>query len=336
MITARPPVVLLMGATASGKTALAMALSDRFPVSLISVDSVMVYRGLDIGSAKPDRETLRRYPHALVDICDPAAPYSVADFLRDSSVAIQAAHRRGRLPVLVGGTSMYFKALVHGLGDMPAADPQLRRRLEVEASEIGWPALHARLTELDPVAAAGIPPANRQRIQRALEVYELTGRPISSFWRSEEGSHDGRDWDRNATEFEKSYALMSYAIDPGSRELLYERINQRFDDMLEQGFIDEVRGLRARGDLTPDLPAIRAVGYRQVWNYLAGDYDYAQLRIRGQAATRQLAKRQWTWMRRWDGLNWLEGLPNDSLVSWVSRIENDLRVGFLDWFDVNR
>lgn len=296
-----------MGPTAAGKTALAMALADALPCDLISVDSVLVYRGMDIGSAKPDRATLARYPHQLIDIRDPAEAYSAAEFREDALVAIQQAADRGRLPVLVGGTSMYYKALCQGLGDLPSADPMIRKRLEDEARTVGWEALHARLQALDPVAAVRIHPSNRQRIQRALEVIELSGKPMSSFWNAAESTGTGeRDWDRPSP-VDLPFRPLAFAVDPGDRPVLHERIGLRFRDMLNHGFIEEVRGLYGRGDLSPALPSIRAVGYRQVWEYLEGQYDYDTLIEKGCAATRQLARRQLTWLRSWPDVVWIPG-----------------------------
>lgn len=293
----KPVALLLMGPTAAGKTDLALHLADSRPCRLISVDSVMVYRGLDIGSAKPDAATLARYPHALVDIRDPAEPYSAADFREDALRLIAEAAAAGELPVLVGGTSMYFKALCMGLGNMPTADAALRQRLEQEAAIHGWPALHARLATLDPVAASRMHPTNRQRIQRALEVIELSGRPLSSFWGADESTGE-IDWDARA-HGELPFQPLAVALDVPDRQQLHERINRRFDAMLAAGLIAEVEALRQRGDLHPGLPAIRAVGYRQVWEYLEGEGSYETLRERGKAATRQLAKRQLTWLRSW-------------------------------------
>lgn len=283
-LDARPLAIFLMGPTASGKTALACALADRFPVGLISVDSALVYRGLDIGSAKPDAGTLARYPHALVDIRDPAQPYSAADFRDDAVAAMERVTAKGGVPLLVGGTGLYFRALQRGLSDLPEADTAVRERLAAEASSIGWAAMHARMAGLDPVAGARIRPGDAQRIQRALEVMELSGRPLTELQRG--GSAQRFPW-----------RVLKLALLPVERKLLHERIAQRFETMLAQGFLDEVRALRARGDLHPDLPAIRAVGYRQAWEYLDGDGDATEFRNRGIYATRQLAKRQITWLR---------------------------------------
>jgi tRNA dimethylallyltransferase len=283
-IDQRPLAVFLMGPTASGKTALACALSDQFPLDLVSVDSALVYRGLNIGAAKPDAPTLARYPHRLIDIRDPAEPYSAADFRGDAVAAMQDITAQGRVPLLVGGTGLYFRALQQGLSQLPEADPAVRERLTAQAAVDGWPALHARLQQLDPAAAERIGPNDAQRIQRALEVIELTGRPLSEQQRG--GSGERFPW-----------RVLKLALVPQDRAPLHERIAQRFDTMLRDGFLDEVRALRARGDLHADLPAIRAVGYRQAWEYLDGQTSEVEFRDRGVFATRQLAKRQITWLR---------------------------------------
>jgi tRNA dimethylallyltransferase len=279
----RPPAIFLMGPTASGKTALACELSDRFPLGLISVDSALVYRGLDIGSAKPDRATLTRYPHELIDIRDAAQPYSAADFAEDAAAAMGRMAEKGKVPLLVGGTGLYFRALQRGLSELPEADPAVRERLVAEAAEIGWAAMHARMAAADPIAGERIRPADAQRIQRALEVMELTGRPITEL--------------QNAPRKAFPWRVLKLALLPENRAALHERIARRFDVMLADGFLDEVRGLKARGDLHPDLPAIRAVGYRQAWEFLDGQGDAQNFRDRGIYATRQLAKRQITWLR---------------------------------------
>ncbi|QWT20964.1 tRNA (adenosine(37)-N6)-dimethylallyltransferase MiaA [Bacillus sp. NP157] len=279
----RPLAIFLMGPTASGKTALACELSDRFPLGLISVDSALVYTGLDIGSAKPDKATLARYPHELIDIRDPALPYSAADFAADATAAMQRVAERGQVPLLVGGTGLYFRSLQRGLSDLPEADPAVRERLAAEAAAIGWTAMHARMAAIDPAAGERIRPGDAQRIQRALEVFELTGRPISEL--------------QNAPRKPFPWRVLKLALLPADRKSLHERIALRFDAMLADGFLDEVRGLKARGDLHPDLPAIRAVGYRQGWEFLDGQGDAASFRERGIYATRQLAKRQVTWLR---------------------------------------
>ena len=283
-IDQRPLAIFLMGPTASGKTALACTLSERFPLDLVSVDSALVYRNMDIGTAKPDAATLARYPHALVDIRDPAQPYSAADFSADALPVMQRISARGRVPLLVGGTGLYFRALQQGLSDLPEADPAIRARLSGEAERLGWAAMHARLAQLDPDAARRIGCNDAQRLQRALEVIELTGRPLSELQRGGERAHF-------------PWRVLKLALLPAGRHLLHERIAQRFDAMLAAGFLDEVRALRARGDLHAELPAIRAVGYRQAWEHLNGDSTPAEFRDRGIFATRQLAKRQITWLR---------------------------------------
>jgi tRNA dimethylallyltransferase len=280
----RHPAIFLMGPTASGKTALACALSERFPVALVSVDSALVYRGMDIGTAKPDAATLAKYPHALVDIRDPAEPYSAADFRVDAIEAMKDIAARGKVPLLVGGTGLYFRALHQGLSNLPEADPAIRERLTREAEAIGWPAMHERLRRADPAAAARIGPNDAQRVQRALEVIELTGRPLSEQQRG--GSGERFPW-----------RVLKLALLPADRAPLHARIAERFDAMLAQGFLDEMRRLRARGDLHPDLPSMRAVGYRQAWDHLDGLTSAAEFRDRGIFATRQLAKRQITWLR---------------------------------------
>jgi len=282
----RPLAIFLMGPTASGKTALACELSGRFPLELISVDSALVYRDMDIGTAKPDAATLARYPHALIDIRDPLQPYSAADFRADALPAMQQISARGRVPLLVGGTGLYFRALQQGLSDLPEADPLTRGRLSAEAEQLGWPALHARLAELDPEAARRIGCNDAQRLQRALEVIELTGRPLSELQRKGATRPTTFPW-----------RVLKLALLPTDRGVLHARIAQRFDAMLAAGFLDEMRVLRARGDLHADLPAIRAVGYRQAWDHLDGLTDLAEFRERGIFATRQLAKRQITWLR---------------------------------------
>ncbi|MGY3038880.1 tRNA dimethylallyltransferase [Rhodanobacter sp. TND4EL1] len=289
----RPLAIFLMGPTASGKTALACELSEHFPLELVSVDSALVYRGMNIGTAKPDRATLARYPHDLVDIRDPSQPYSAADFCADALPAMTRITAQGRIPLLVGGTGLYFRALQSGLSDLPAADPATRARLADEAGRCGWSAMHARLAEIDPVAANRIDSSDIQRLQRALEVFELTRRPLSELQRGGTGAPF-------------PWRVLKLALLPSERQRLHERIAQRFDIMLEQGFLDEVRSLRARGDLDADLPAIRAVGYRQAWEHLEGLTSAAEFRDRSIFATRQLAKRQITWLRSDHGARVLE------------------------------
>jgi tRNA dimethylallyltransferase len=287
-----PPAIFLMGPTAAGKTALAFALCEQLPCEIISVDSALIYRGMDIGTAKPTREELQNYPHRLIDIRDPAEIYSAAEFRADALQEMAAIAAAGKIPLLVGGTMLYFKTLLEGLAELPPADADLRRELEAKAARLGWPALHAELTAVDPITAAKLHPNHSQRIQRALEVYLLTGVPLSS---------------RHAEQEEAAfpYQVLQLAIAPYLREVLHQRIALRFEQMLAQGFIDEVRDLYQRGDLHTDLPSIRAVGYRQAWDFLGGEIDQPQLLANGIAATRQLAKRQLTWLRKWPDLHWL-------------------------------
>jgi len=294
----QPRVIFVMGPTASGKTDLAMKLCDRLPCDLISVDSAMVYRGMDIGTAKPDPETLAAYPHRLVDILDPAEAYSAARFREDALTEIAEIQARGRIPLLVGGTMLYFNALQQGLARLPEADPALRARLEAEAAEQGWPALHARLARVDPESARRLKSTDSQRLQRALEVFELTGKPISEHWREQE---DAR----------LPFDILPLALMPGDRAQLHRRIEQRFDQMLASGFEEEVRCLWERGDLHERMPSIRCVGYRQMWSWFNGEYDRETMRYRGIVATRQLAKRQLTWLRSWPDVHWLDSeAPN--------------------------
>lgn len=287
----RPPAVLLMGPTASGKTALACQLSEQFPLELVSVDSALVYRGLDIGSAKPDAATLARYPHSLIDIRDPEQAYSAGEFRDDALRAMAQITAAGRVPLLVGGTGLYFRALTRGFSDLPAADADLRTRLQAQLQLQGLAALHARLGALDAVSAARIRPGDTQRVLRALEVIELSGRPLSELQQGGERA---------------PYRFLKLALVPAERAPLHARIAERFDQMLRDGLVEEVRGLRARPGLHADLPSMRAVGYRQVWQYLDGEFPQAELRDRGVFATRQLAKRQITMLRGELDARWLD------------------------------
>ena len=287
--------IALAGPTASGKTAAALAIAEalapRLPVEIISVDSALVYRDMDIGTAKPTREELARVPHHLIDIRDPLQPYSAAEFVQDATRLIAEIRARGALPLLVGGTMLYFKALFDGIDDMPPADPAVRARLDAQAAALGWPAMHAELARVDPATAARLAPGDSQRIQRALEVWHLSGKPLSSF-------HTTKT--RAASAFQVSAGAL-FSLEPGNRAWLHERIARRFHAMLAEGFLDEVIRLRARGDLHPDLPSMRCVGYRQAWESLDGLHPLATLPERGIAATRQLAKRQITWLRGMPG-----------------------------------
>ena len=282
-----PRCLALAGPTASGKSAASLAIAARVPCEIISVDSALVYRGMDIGTAKPTASELACVPHHLIDIRDPLHAYSAAEFVKDAGRLVQEIHQRGRLALLVGGTMMYFKALLHGIDAMPAADPAVRAALEHEAASKGWPAMHALLAQVDPVTAQRLAPADSQRIQRALEVYRVSGAPISSFHQSP----------RTGAPTQALAAIPLVSLEPVDRAWLHERIALRFDTMLHDGLLDEVRGLRARGDLHADLPSMRCVGYRQAWEALDGAFPMAELRARGIAATRQLAKRQITWLR---------------------------------------
>lgn len=283
------PVVCLLGPTASGKTAAALALAARAPVEIISMDSALVYREMDIGTAKPSADELAAVPHHLIDIIDPADSYSAARFAEDTHALIGDIRARGREPLIVGGTMLYYKALTQGLNDLPRADAALRAELDALAAARGWPALHAMLAEVDPVTAARLAPNDAQRIQRALEIHRLTGQPMSALLARQAA---GRTFDGAAG---SGYRVI--ALEPSDRAVLHARIAARFDAMLAGGLIEEVERLRARGDLHPGLPSIRCVGYRQVWEYLDGQCDWETMRERGIAATRQLCKRQLTWLR---------------------------------------
>ena len=278
------PAVLLMGPTAAGKSALALSLARRFDVEIVSVDSAQVYRGMDIGTAKPDRDVRERVPHHLIDLIDPTASYSAARFRADALAAVAAIRSRGRIPLLVGGTMLYFKALLEGLSALPPADPAVRARIEARAAAIGWSALHAELARRDPATAAKVRATDPQRIQRALEVLELTGRPLSE-------AQGARDTDQALG------PAVRLALLPADRARLHTAIAARFDAMLAAGLVAELRALRARYDLAPHLPSMRCVGYRQAWEFIDGDIDAATLHSRGIAATRQLARRQLTWLR---------------------------------------
>ena len=288
-------MICLAGPTAAGKTAAALAIAQEHDAEIISVDSALVYRGMDIGTAKPSAAELAAVPHHLIDIRDPLQAYSAAEFVRDAMRLIAGIHARGRLALLVGGTMLYFKALMHGLDDMPPADPVIRAALDAEAQDKGWPAMHAELARVDPVTAARLPPNDSQRIQRALEVQRISGRPLSSFHTPKTVANNDHS----------TLGMPLISLEPSDRAWLHERIARRFDAMLDAGLLDEVVRLRARGDLNPDLPSMRCVGYRQAWELLdahkahPGDAPFPMARLRelGINATRQLAKRQITWLR---------------------------------------
>ncbi|KAA2285749.1 tRNA (adenosine(37)-N6)-dimethylallyltransferase MiaA [Arenimonas fontis] len=290
----RPLAIALMGPTASGKTALALEWAGDMDTEIVSVDSALVYRGLDIGAAKPDHATLAAVKHHLVDVRDPHEVFSAADFAREALVPMRALAARGRVPLLVGGTGLYFSALLDGLSEMPQADQDLRAAIAAEAERHGWPALHAELARVDPEAAARIGVGDRQRITRALEVWRLSGRPISVWQKGGLGRQPF------------PFRLLKLVLAPADRSALHARITQRFDRMLAEGFLDEVRRLRADPRLHPDLPSMRAVGYRQAWEHLDGRTDAATFRARAIAATRQLAKRQYTWLRARPDAIWFD------------------------------
>jgi len=296
----RPDAVLWLGPTACGKSALAMALAEHVNLEIVSIDSAQIYRGMDIGTAKPSTAERQRVPQHLLDLRDPSEPYSAADFVRDATHAIAEINARGRLPLLVGGTMLYARALRGGLSDLPSADAEVRRRLEAQARAEGWPALHAKLAKVDPATAARLPPADSQRIQRALEVFELTGTPLSEL----QGAAQPPD-----------LRLATIALLPEDRAELHRRIERRFDEMLAAGFLDEVRRLMARNDLDPDLPALRSVGYRQAWRHLRGDTTLAEFRAETIAATRQLAKRQITWLRSMADAQRIDPLEPSAMVA---------------------
>ena len=276
--------VLLLGPTASGKTAVALALAERFPVEIVSVDSAQVYRGMDVGTAKPPREILDRVPHHLIDVIEPTEAYDAGRFRDDALRLVREIAARGRVPVLAGGTMLYFRALMEGLADLPRADPAVRSAIEARAAAAGWPALHAELAAVDPVTAARLEPTDAQRIQRALEVHAVSGTPMS-------------EWHARSQPQPPPFEALKVALEPGDRAVLHERIARRFREMLDAGLVDELRGLRARYPLTAAMPSMRAVGYRQAWDTLEGLHPEATLEDRGIAATRQLAKRQLTWQR---------------------------------------
>jgi tRNA dimethylallyltransferase len=288
-----PFAVCIMGPTATGKTDLAIACAEALDMALISVDSALVYRDMDIGSAKPDPATLARAPHRLINIVDPSEAYSAGRFREDALAEMDTITAAGKIPLLVGGTMLYFNALQKGMADLPEADPGVRQKLDEEVSRVGWEGLHKRLSEVDPESAKRLHPNDPQRIKRALEVYDITGKTLTEFW-SEQEAH------------RLPYRLIKIALMPPDRVELRKKIAQRFDSMLVEGVIDEVRALYNRGDLHADMPSMRAVGYRQIWSYLAGDYDYETMREKAITATAQLAKRQMTWLRSESECNFID------------------------------
>ncbi|MCV2886595.1 tRNA (adenosine(37)-N6)-dimethylallyltransferase MiaA [Aestuariibacter sp. AA17] len=305
----QPLAIFLMGPTASGKTDLAIELCQNASCEIISVDSALIYREMDIGTAKPTAEELLKAPHKLIDILDPVQSYSVAEFRRDALNEMNAIVERGNVPLLVGGTMMYYKALIEGLSPLPEADAKVRQTLLAEVNETGWDALHKQLTEVDPVSAARIHPNDPQRLLRAMEVYRIAGRSMTEL------------------QEEKSppipFEVKNFAICPQDRAILHDRIAKRFHIMVDNGFQQEVEALKARGDLHLDLPSMRCVGYRQMWHYLDGDYDHEEMIFRGIVATRQLAKRQLTWLRGWNNLTWLDTFAKDNLTKVLNVINTE-------------
>ena len=317
----KPQALAIAGPTASGKTGLALAiaahLQDQGGAEIISVDSALVFKGMNIGTAKPSASELAAVPHHLIDIRDPLNAYSAAEFAHDALACVADIRSRGKMPILVGGTMLYFKALMEGLNDMPAANAEIRAGIQAEAENLGWPAMHALLRQVDPLTAARLAPADSQRISRALEVFRISGKALSSFHQLNVAPAEPAN--SNALHWANAPLL---SLEPTDRSWLHKRIEQRFDDMLSNGFLDEVKDLRARGDLTPDLPAMRCVGYRQAWEALDGTLPMSELRDRGVFATRQLAKRQITWLRSLPQRTVLEADGQDVLkqaLAWVDR-----------------
>jgi tRNA dimethylallyltransferase len=304
-----PPVICLAGPTAAGKSASTLALAERWPMEIVNVDSATIYRGMDIGTAKPSPEEQARVPQHLLDILDPAQSYSAAEFRADARSLIDEIRARGRIPLLAGGTMMYYKTLRDGLDDLPQADPALRAEIEARAAIHGWPALHAELALLDPVTAARLAPNDSQRIQRALEICQLTGQPMSTLLRRGEQKPD-----------DDANHYLTISLEPSDRAALHARIEQRFDAMLAKGLLDEVRTLRARPDLHPGLPSVRCVGYRQMWAHLDGEVDLATAREQGIAATRQLAKRQITWLRAQPDRVIVDCLASDAVAQTIDAV----------------
>jgi tRNA dimethylallyltransferase len=312
-MSVRLPVLVLTGPTGAGKTDCALRLAESAAVEIISVDSALVYRGLDIGTAKPARELRARIPHHLIDICEPTESYSAGRFVADALRSIGEVHARRRVPLLVGGTMLYLRALVHGLAVLPQAAPELRAAIDARAARQGWPALHAQLEELDPQAAARISAHDSQRIQRALEVCYLAGRPLSELQQATVGSLG-------------AWPVRYWVLAPQERSVLHEQLERRFMGMMAAGLLEEVVALRARGDLSARHPSMRAVGYRQLWAHLEGEYGLAEAVRRAVAATRQLAKRQLTWARREPLASWIDAQSDEAMLSWNRDICHELGV----------
>lgn len=300
------PVIAIMGPTASGKTGLALDIAAKVDSEVISVDSALVYKGMDIGTAKPTQEEQAGVVHHLIDIIDPAQSYSVSQFVNDTNALIGDILARGKVPILAGGTMMYFNALINGISPLPKSDEKIRDEITQQAQRLGWSKLHDELRGVDPISGERIHPNDPQRITRALEVYRSTGKTLTH-WQQEEGE-------------KCPYNIAQFAIAPADRAVLHERIATRFDLMLEQGFENEVVKLYERSDLHEDLPSIRSVGYRQMWQYLDGQLSYAEMRERGIIATRQLAKRQLTWLRGWEQVTWLDTFANDNLTKITAKV----------------
>jgi len=296
----QPPVICLMGPTASGKTALAMALHDALPCDIVSVDSALIYHDMDIGTAKPTEEELVNYPHRLINLRDATQSYSAADFCHDALVEIAKIRANNRIPLLVGGTMMYFKSLIEGISPLPQANADIRKDIETQAEQVGWQGMHDELAQVDTEAAQRIHPNDPQRITRALEVFRITGNTLTQLTQIKGDKLEGD--------------VLQFAITPKERSTLHERIELRYQQMIAQGFEQEVIKLKERGDLHEDLPSIRCVGYRQMWQYLNGEFDRDEMIFRGVCATRQLAKRQLTWLRNWPNLNWLTTENDDNLA----------------------
>lgn len=303
----QPPVICLMGPTASGKTALAMALKDALPCDIVSVDSALIYRDMDIGTAKPTKSELAQYPHRLIDLRDASESYSAADFCRDALVEIAEIRSNGRIPLLVGGTMMYFKSLIEGISPLPTANPEIRQAIEAEALTKGWQAMHDQLAEIDPISAERIHPNDPQRLTRALEVYRLTSNTLTQLTQIKGAKLAGD--------------VLQLAITPKERSTLHERIALRYQQMIDLGFEQEVIKLKSRDDLHQDLPSIRCVGYRQMWQHLEGEFDHDEMIFRGVCATRQLAKRQLTWLRNWPDLHWLTTDDKTNLTQVLSLLD---------------
>ena len=308
MTNTLPAALFLMGPTASGKTDLAIALTKKYPVEIISVDSALIYRGMDIGTAKPTTKELALAPHRLIDILDPAEVYSAADFRRDALREMADISARGNIPLLVGGTMLYFKALLEGLSPLPEANSAIRAEIEQQAKESGWQALHDELCNIDPESGARIHPNDPQRLSRALEVFRISGKTLTELTQTQ-----GEPL---------PYHVYQFAIAPANRAVLHQRIEQRFNTMMVQGFEQEVKNLYLRGDLHPEIPSIRCVGYRQMWDYLDGNCDLDEAVFRGICATRQLAKRQLTWLRSWKDVTWLDSNSPELSLQTISEILN--------------